>query len=310
MLEEIESMDETLLPARPIPKPPSFRESASVKSRLKAIQKYISSLEYNYTGVDYFSKKKVSMRRINITCKEIIREALPIKCVEGMFLGAHLTNGMMDIDRVPLRFKSRCGDNVYYHVVLAVHSGESWGALGLSRKSTLMYKGLRFNTLSDLLLEFKTCYEECGHAVVKMCVGQCLPHGGSMQTPILWRALQFYTKHDWNELSGMINTYWTKIHAVGDYYARKGQLPPWFKATFALTTGDNDAEPDDETSKDNPNENSNGNDEQVGEVKEEKVSTEKDGDEDGTESKESNENCADEVHSSNNIAAESDTDKQ
>ena len=50
------------------------------------------------------------------------------------------------------------------HVVLAVHSGSSYGALGLSRRQELMYKPL----------EYKVC----------MCVCVCVFHNNALLVPL------------------------------------------------------------------------------------------------------------------------------
>lgn len=55
---------------------------------------------YNYTGQDYFVKKKDrGFRHVTSTAKLIIREALPIRCVDAVFLGAYLTADMANVRR-------------------------------------------------------------------------------------------------------------------------------------------------------------------------------------------------------------------
>ena len=125
---------------------------------------------YNHTGRDYVTKKRDrGLKHVALTAKEIIREALPIQCVEAVFLGCYLTSEMSDLERFPLSFKSAAGGHVYRHIVLAVqHSGSGtgkWGAIGISRRDTLMYKELKFASLSALVWHFKECYEACTHEV-------------------------------------------------------------------------------------------------------------------------------------------------
>lgn len=71
--------------------------------------------------------------RIMDTAREVLREALPIKCIEAVFLGALLTNEWDEADRLPVGFKSKCAGNTYRHIVLAVRHKPSgqWGALGI-----------------------------------------------------------------------------------------------------------------------------------------------------------------------------------
>lgn len=56
-----------------------------------------------------------------------------------------------------LRFKTVAAGQVYRHIVLAVHHRptSTWGALGLSRRKELMYKELRYSSLSELVTDFK-----------------------------------------------------------------------------------------------------------------------------------------------------------
>eukprot|EP00752_Nemacystus_decipiens_P002399 g2263.t1 len=71
-----------------------------MKGKLKLIQAYITSLEYNYTGEEFFVKKKDrGFRHVTSTAKLIIREALPIQCVEAVFVGAYLTADMAQVMR-------------------------------------------------------------------------------------------------------------------------------------------------------------------------------------------------------------------
>lgn len=53
---------------------------------------------YNYTGEEFFVKKKDrGFRHVSSTAKLIIREALPIQCVDAVFLGAYLTSKMAEV---------------------------------------------------------------------------------------------------------------------------------------------------------------------------------------------------------------------
>ena len=47
------------------------------------------------------------------------------------------------------------------HIVLAIYYNGRFGALGLSRRDTLMYKELKHETLYDLLKEFVKSYKDC-----------------------------------------------------------------------------------------------------------------------------------------------------
>ena len=81
------------------------------------LQAYISSLHYNHTAANYFS---VSKRRpyclLMHTAKDMVKDALPIKCVEAVFLALLLTSSWHDLHRVPLGFKTRVGRRVYRYI--------------------------------------------------------------------------------------------------------------------------------------------------------------------------------------------------
>jgi tubulinyl-Tyr carboxypeptidase len=105
----------------------------------------------------------------------MIKFALPIKCLEAVVLSLctsfcfplffkltnpyyehiDLSNGMFDIERYTLSFKSRVKKEIYRHIVLIVRYNDMFGALGLSRRNDLMYKPLVFE-VSLLLLFIKT----------------------------------------------------------------------------------------------------------------------------------------------------------
>jgi hypothetical protein len=86
-------------------------------------------LEYNYTGKLYFDvNKNRSYKSIYGTAKEIIQEALPIQCLEAVFVAAYLTangvelvaNPSQQIDRVPISFKTKSAGSVFRHIVLGI----------------------------------------------------------------------------------------------------------------------------------------------------------------------------------------------
>ncbi len=106
--------------------------------------------------MNYFElRKDRGLKRVMSTAKEIIQEALPIKCIEAVFLACYLTIDMKDVERVPVSFKSEVEGHVFRHIVLAIRYQGKWGALGLSRKSTLMHKPCKFESFSDLMLDYK-----------------------------------------------------------------------------------------------------------------------------------------------------------
>ncbi|GIL84617.1 hypothetical protein Vretifemale_13299, partial [Volvox reticuliferus] len=127
------------------------KPSGGPQQRLHAVQHVINSLQYNHTpGYYYNVSKSRPFSRIMDTARETLRVALPIKCLEAVFLGALMTAGWQDLDRLPLAFKSTVQGQTYRHIVLAVFHAPSrtWGALGLSRRPELMDKDLVYDSLA------------------------------------------------------------------------------------------------------------------------------------------------------------------
>ena len=84
----------------------------------------------------------------------MMREALPIKCLEAVILATFLTNGISGMDRFPISFKTVFSGQTYRHVVLGVYHGGYYGALGMSRRSDLMDKPLAFKVKSCKVVAF------------------------------------------------------------------------------------------------------------------------------------------------------------
>lgn len=58
----------------------------------------------------------------------------------------------------------------FRHIVLVIYDTVSkrWGALGLSRKTNLMFKPLEYESLSQLTTDFKRSFAAWNHQVVKV----------------------------------------------------------------------------------------------------------------------------------------------
>lgn len=162
--------------------PPRLSMSSSPVSRHLAIQAYIEAYEYNFTGENFFNVKGVrqnqSLFRVLEVAKRVIRESLPIKCVEAVYLGIYCTQSMSDIERLPIIFNSEISGHRYGHIVLAVRYGGKIGAIGLSRRADLMFKAWGFDTLSDLILNYKESYQKWSHKLNKIKIGTLIPHEG------------------------------------------------------------------------------------------------------------------------------------
>lgn len=180
----------TDLPKIPIPSVPTYQPTTTItiSQRLEAIQKYIRDLQYNHTGTQFFEiKKSRPLTALMDIAKEMTREALPIKCLEAVILGIYLTNSMPGVERFPLSFKSQFSGNHFHHIVLGIHSGGRFGALGMSRREELMFKPLEFRTLVDLVQEFEGAYRGYWHTLCKVKIGQYVSHDPHSVEQIEWK---------------------------------------------------------------------------------------------------------------------------
>ena len=152
-----------------LPEPPACAQTldlsiqTSVPDMVKQVQRYIEAFQYNYTGKPFIRMNKSrGVSHIHNVSKQLIKESLPIQCVEAVFLGTTLTSGINDLTRVPLSFKSKfVKGTVHRHIALAVKFEGKWGAIGISRRSSLMNKPIKFNSLSALVDEYRKSYEAC-----------------------------------------------------------------------------------------------------------------------------------------------------
>ncbi|KAK6183485.1 hypothetical protein SNE40_010960 [Patella caerulea] len=179
------------LPQIPTPQPPfSLPVQMPVAEKLEKIQNYMRELQYNHTGTQFFEiKKNRPISGLMESAKEMIREALPIKCLEAVILGTFLTNGTMGLERYAISFKSTFGCHVHRHVVLGVYYGGLYGAIGMSRREELMYKPLQYKTLSDLILNFQKYYIKFHHELKKVKVGLPIIHDPHSYESIPWKCV-------------------------------------------------------------------------------------------------------------------------
>lgn len=121
------------------------------------------------------------------SAKGMIKESLPIKCLEAVILGIYLTNGVSGLERYPLSFRSVFGSNIHRHVVLVVSWNGLYGALGMSRRDDLMYKPLEFASLSDLVIDYIESYSQYRHKVNKLKIGFPVSHDPHGHESIHWK---------------------------------------------------------------------------------------------------------------------------
>ncbi|XP_002130486.2 tubulinyl-Tyr carboxypeptidase 2-like isoform X1 [Ciona intestinalis] len=180
----------------PVPTVPVFPARLPTNQCLKLIQNYISSLQYNHTGTQLFEiRKSRPLAGLMDKAKEMIREALPIKCLEAVILAIYLTNGIQNLDRFPIGFKSIFQGHRYYHVVLGVFYNGKYGALGLSRRKDLMDKPLAFKSLFDLIESYNEAYYKYTHQLKKVRIGGIVLHDMCSQEKIQWGILAVGYSH-------------------------------------------------------------------------------------------------------------------
>ena len=207
---ELESLG---LSAPPKPELPANFDRLPLPRRLSAAQAFIDALTYNHVAQPstFFSvDKRRPVGRILETARCIERDALPIKCVEAVFLALRLTRDWRDVDRIPMAFKTavaftdgaghsrrRC----HRHIVLLIrrrrgsrddgasdpkHSDPGYGALGISRRASLAHRPMRYTSVSEMITSYREAYETLGHAVLKVRVGLPVPREPP-EAEVCWR---------------------------------------------------------------------------------------------------------------------------
>jgi hypothetical protein len=157
---------------------------------------------------------------------QIVRDALPIRCLEAVFLALHLTQGMTELDRYPVSFKSTVAGNTYRHIVLAIKVEGKFGALGLSRRSTLMFKDFTYDSFGDLIADYRDSYEQVFHRLLTVHTGLPISHQDYKAMPICWRCLKVKLfKHEWELLHAGLNAFIKDTSKLQHYWERTGKKP-------------------------------------------------------------------------------------
>jgi hypothetical protein len=129
---------------------------------------------------------------------------------------------MRDLQRVPLRFQTKHGENIHFHIVMAANdtTKRKWGALGISRVESLMYKELRFDHLSDMILDYIRAYEAIGHDVENVFLGLPFHHDLNAMSRIEWIALvvPMSKKVAWERKAHVFDQHAKEMCALEDFY--------------------------------------------------------------------------------------------
>ncbi|CAH8443953.1 unnamed protein product [Schistosoma intercalatum] len=176
---------------------------------LSKVQNYLNSLEYNYTGMQFFQiNRGASIVRLEEVVKMIMLASLPIKCLEATILAIFLTQGQEYLKRFTISFVSEFNGKIFRHVVLGIYSSGLFGALGLSRRENLMYKPLNFpviKSLSLLINNYTEAYHGHHHKLLRVKIGLPISHRPYMLEKIQWKGILIpfnkgYTKKDINNI--------------------------------------------------------------------------------------------------------------
>uniref|UniRef100_K3X8V2 Vasohibin n=1 Tax=Globisporangium ultimum (strain ATCC 200006 / CBS 805.95 / DAOM BR144) TaxID=431595 RepID=K3X8V2_GLOUD len=247
--EELQQAWQKVKHAKTLPDPPTiklplFSIKTPIKTRLIGIQHVINTLEYNYTGTQYFDvNKNRSFKSIVSTAKDIVNETLPIQCLEAVFLASYLTANASDLERFPISFKSIAGTNVHRHIILAVrYQHNKWGALGLSRSDKLMYKELKYASLSELIQDFCHEFELLYHRVLKVYVGFPFSHDIHSSEKVEWRVMNISLEfNEWTDAAQHFDSFAKDAVDILAYKKSKGVLPESFAAKFLLHTPESES---------------------------------------------------------------------
>ncbi|XP_057679630.1 tubulinyl-Tyr carboxypeptidase 2 [Corythoichthys intestinalis] len=178
------------LPKHHVPPLPNFKPAMSVPDWLVVVQNFMKALQYNHTGTQFFEiKKNRPLFGLMETAREMVRESLPIKCLEAVILGIYLTNGLTSLERFPISFKTQFSGHCFHHVVLGVYWNGRYGSLGMSRRADLMDKPLGHRTLGELVADFESSYKRYQHSLNKVKIGLYVPHDPHVCQPVEWKYL-------------------------------------------------------------------------------------------------------------------------
>jgi hypothetical protein len=160
------------------------------------------------TNLEFYSFQFFEIRKdrpmigLAEVARKIIDDSLPIKCLEAIILGSFLINemayqqpqtsgGLNHLEKFTIGFKSASKGNIHRHVVLGVydHSTGMFGALGMSRRTSLGFKPLRFRSLTELLLDYIDSYASFLHKVKRIKVGMPLANSNRSFESIKWNGM-------------------------------------------------------------------------------------------------------------------------
>lgn len=187
--------------------------------RMRHVQRTLDQISYNHMNFSLFPKviKARPFARQAGLAKLILKLWIPIKCLEAVIVGMYLTLGIPDLDRFTISFKTESEGHVYRHIVLGIRYRNHFGAVGLSRRSDLMWREMRYESLSDLIRSFKDAYERNWHRLLKIKLGLPVSHDATSNEEIVWKYLTLNTcsgsQMDWDEVTRLLERFGREIRS-------------------------------------------------------------------------------------------------
>ncbi|KAG0629661.1 hypothetical protein M758_1G120200 [Ceratodon purpureus] len=207
------------------PKLPANFFDLPAKLRLRAAKQFLEEFEYRLNPISNFQVKKLRpLSGLMATAKLIIYKPEPIKCVEAVFIALYLTAGLQSVERIPLGFKTQFANQVFQHVVLLVQYKGKYGAFGISRSPDLMNKDLCFDSMSSIIENFKTAYEETDHTILNLQIGLPVEHDVMSGNFVCWEHLLLYPSvQPWPECVAAIENHALRMKHLWNVWVISGR---------------------------------------------------------------------------------------
>jgi hypothetical protein len=110
------------------------------------------------------------------------------------------------MEKFTIGFKTSSKGNIHRHVVLGLYCHDSglFGALGISRRTDLGYKPMKFKSLADLMHDYINSYTNYLHRVRRIKIGLPIPGSNRSFESIPWNGCTI-------NLSSMSLSEWPKL---------------------------------------------------------------------------------------------------
>ena len=88
-----------------------------------------------------------------------------------------------------------------------------------------MWKELRFNSLYDLIMEFRESYQTVSHELLAIYLGLPIPHDLSTDAPVKWKAARVSMHQSDRNIQDQLNAYAININRIKARSLVNGTLP-------------------------------------------------------------------------------------